>query len=465
MEYKTNIGLEVHIELLTKEKMFCSCKASFGDIENTNVCPVCLGLPGALPVPNKKAIELAIKTGLATNCTIDRKIIFDRKNYFYKDLPKGYQITQFFKPICKNGYINLENKKINIKEIHIEEDAGKIGKSSPIDYNRAGVPLLELVTEPDFENANEVIEFLNLLKEILMFCDVSDCKIQEGSMRVDINLSVRKENESLGKRTEIKNVGSFKSIKNAIDFETKRHISLLKEGNKINIETRRFDENINETLFMRNKETISDYCYFKEIDISPINISKDFINSIKNNMPILPNEKREIYKNKYDLNKNEINAILCCKNINNLFETLIKNIDNKKEVANLIAINLFKIVNENNLDIEKFNFNINYIENLLKLFLVNKISRDTYKDVFYEIIINDIEPISFIEKHNLYLTTDINFIESTILKVLEENKKSIIDYKAGKEKSFKYLIGQCMKSLKGKCDVNIIKDLLLKNIN
>ena len=465
MEYKTNIGLEVHIELLTKEKMFCSCKASFGDMENTNVCPICLGLPGALPVPNKKAIELAIKTGLATNCTIDRKIIFDRKNYFYKDLPKGYQITQFFKTICKNGYINLENKKINIKEIHIEEDAGKIGKSSPIDYNRAGVPLLELVTEPDFENANEVIEFLNILKEILIFCDVSDCKIQEGSMRVDINLSVRKENESLGNRTEIKNVGSFKSIKNAIDFETKRHIALLNKGNKINIETRRFDEDINETLFMRNKETIADYCYFKEIDISPINISKDFINNIKNNMPILPNEKRQTYKNKYDLNKNEINAILCCKNVNNLFESLIKNIDNKKEVANLIAINLFKIVNENNLDIEKFNFNINYIENLLKIFLINKISRDTYKDVFYEIIINDIEPISFIEKHNLYLTTDIKFIENTILQVLQENEKSITDYKAGKEKAFKYLIGQCMKSLNGKCDVNIIKDLLLKNIN
>ena len=465
MEYKTNIGLEVHIELLTKEKMFCSCKASFGDMENTNVCPICLGLPGALPVPNKKAIELAIKTGLATNCTIDRKIIFDRKNYFYKDLPKGYQITQFFKPICKNGYINLENKKINIKEIHIEEDAGKIGKSSPIDYNRAGVPLLELVTEPDFENANEVIEFLNILKEILIFCDVSDCKIQEGSMRVDINLSVRKKNESLSNITEIKNVGSFKSIKNAIDFETKRHIALLNKGNKINIETRRFDEDINETLFMRNKETIADYCYFKEIDISPINISKDFINNIKNNMPILPNEKRQTYKNKYDLNKNEINAILCCKNVNNLFESLIKNIDNKKEVANLIAINLFKIVNENNLDIEKFNFNINYIENLLKIFLINKISRDTYKDVFYEIIINDIEPISFIEKHNLYLTTDIKFIENTILQVLQENEKSITDYKAGKEKAFKYLIGQCMKSLNGKCDVNIIKDLLLKNIN
>lgn len=465
MEYKANIGLEVHIELLTKEKMFCSCKAIFGDKENTNVCPVCLGLPGALPRPNKKAIELAIKTGIATNCTINNKIVFDRKNYFYKDLPKGYQITQFFNPICKNGYINLENKKINIKQIHIEEDAGKIGKNSIIDYNRAGVPLLEIVTEPDFENATEVIEFLNNLKEILVFCDISDCKIQEGSMRVDINISVRKEREKLGNRTEIKNIGSFKSIKNAIDFEIKRHINLLNQGDFINIETRRYDEDTNQTIFMRNKETITDYCYMKEIDISPINISNDFINNIKDNLPMLPKDKREIYKNKYNLNNNEINAILSCKNVNNLFENLIKNIDNKKEIANLIAVNLFKIANEKNLNIENINFNIIYIENLLKILLDNKISRDTYKNVFYEIIINNEEPTNYIEKNDLYLTTDINLIEPIILQVLKENKKSITDLKNGKEKALKYIIGQCMKALKGKCNANLIKDLLLKNIN
>lgn len=465
MNYKVNIGLEVHIELNTKSKMFCNCKANFGDEENKNTCPICLALPGALPIVNKDAITLAIKTGLATNCNIENKIIFDRKNYFYKDLPKGYQITQFYNPICKNGYINLESKIINIREIHIEEDAGKIGKNNCIDYNRAGVPLLELVTIPDFENAEEVIEFLKILKETLLFCNISDCKMQEGSMRVDINLSVRKDNMPLGNRVEIKNIGSFKSIKNAINYEIERHINLLENGYTINIETRKFDENINKTIFMRNKETIEDYCYFKDPDLIPINLSNKFIENIKNNMPILPQEKRKIYKQKYNLSSNNIDYILCNPKINKLFEDLVSIIKEPKEIANLISGELFKIINENNLNIEDLQPNINYISNLISLLLNNKISRDTYKNVFFEIIINNIEPISFIEKNNLYLVTDINVIEYTVMNVLKNNIKSIEDYKNGKEKALKYLIGQCMKEFNGKCDSNIIKDLLLKNIN
>ncbi|WP_250278582.1 Asp-tRNA(Asn)/Glu-tRNA(Gln) amidotransferase subunit GatB [[Clostridium] colinum] len=463
MDYKVNIGLEVHIELLTKHKMFCMCKNNFGDIPNKNICPICTGLPGSLPVPNRDAIYLAVKAGLATNCIIDKKIIFDRKNYFYKDLPKGYQITQFFNPICRNGYISLSNKNINIKEIHMEEDAGK-SKNNIIDYNRAGVPLLELVTMPDFENEEEVIEFLNILKEILVFCNISDCKIQEGSMRVDINLSVRKENEPMGNRVEIKNVGSFKSIRNAIKYEIKRHIELLESGKTINTETRKFDENSNKTVFMRNKESINDYCYFKDPDITPINLSNDFIKNIAKTIPTLPQEKRKIYKNLYNLSIDDINIVLYNPKINSLFEELVNKTNKPKEVVNLISSELFKILNEKNLNIDTLNFNTNYISSLINIFLDNKISRDTYKKVFLEIIVNNINPINFIKENNLYLIEDTKFIEDTIINIINENTKSVLDYKSGKEKALKYLIGQCMKAFKGKCDIKLIEKLLLKHI-
>ena len=465
MSYKINIGLEVHIELLTSNKMFCMCKSSFGDIENTNVCPICLGLPGALPVVNKEAIKLAIKTGLATNCNIDNKVIFDRKTYFYKDLPKGYQITQFYNPICKNGYIKLNNKKINIKQIHIEEDAGKISKNNTIDYNRAGIPLLEIVTQPDFENDEEVIEFLKLLKELLVFCNISDCKIQEGSMRVDINLSVRKSNEPLGNRVEIKNVGSFKAIKNSIKYETNRHINLLENGQHINIETRKFSENENKTIFMRNKEKPEDYCYIKEPDINKIILSKEFIENIIKNMPILPQEKRNIYTKKYNLSNNDIDNILSNPKITNIFETLVDMTNKPKEIANLISNETFKIIKENNLDINNIYFNTNNIYSLLNIFLLNKITRETFKNVFYEILINNINPISFIENNNLYLIQDENLIENTIINIIQNNTKSIQDYKNGKEKALKYLIGQCVKAFGGKCDIKLIEKLLIKYIN
>lgn len=465
MEYKVNIGLEIHIELNTKEKMFCKCKVGFGNVQNTNVCPVCMGFPGTLPVPNKDAITSAIKVGFATNCNVDNIVIFDRKNYFYKDLPKGYQITQFFNPICKNGYIQLNNKKINIKQIHIEEDAAKINKNECIDYNRCGVPLLEIVTMPDFETYDEVISFLKRLREILLFLNVSDCKIQEGSMRVDINLSVNKKGEPLGNRVEIKNVGSFKSIKNAIYYETKRYIDLLQKNENIKTQTRRFDESNNKTVFMRYKETVKDYCYFKEPDITNIYISDDFLTKIKNSLPMLPQEKRELYKKNYDLSSEDLDGVLCLPKINNLFENLVNLTNNAKEVANLICGQLFKILNKQNLNIENINFNIYYISNLINLFLQNKISRNTYKNVFEQIIINNIDPICYIENNNLYLFEDINLIEKTITNILLQNQKSIDDYKNGKQKALKHLIGECMKAFKGKCDAQIINDLLLKHIN
>ncbi len=464
MCYKVNIGLEIHIELNTQQKMFCSCKSIFENDKNKNICPICLALPGTLPIVNKDAISLAVKLGLATNCKINNKVEFDRKNYFYKDLPKGYQITQFYHPICQNGYIKLKDKFINIQQIHIEEDAGRICKSSSIDYNRAGIPLLELVTLPDFESENEVIEFLNILREILIFCNISDCKIQEGSIRVDINLSVRKQNEPLGNRVEIKNIGSFKSIKNAILYESQRQINLLKNKNIINTETRRFDETSCKTIFMRSKETIKDYRYFKDPDIRPIFLSNHFIENIYKTMPTLPQEKRKIYKNLYNLSLDDINIILSNPSINKLFEDLIKKINNPKEIANLISSQLFKILNEKNLNLNNLNINTDHIANLINLFLSNKISRDTYKCVFFEIIINNLEPLSFIENNNLYLIKDDMLIKSTVIDIIKNNTKSVNDYKNGKDKALKYLIGQCMKTLKNKCDVKVIEDALLKNI-
>lgn len=465
MDYKVTMGLEVHIELNTKEKMFCKCKVGFGNEQNTNVCPVCMGLPGTLPKPNKDAIISAIKVGFGTNCKIKNIVIFDRKNYFYKDLPKGYQITQFFNPICKNGYIQLENKKINIKQIHIEEDAAKVDKLGNIDYNRCGVPLLEIVTMPDFETYDEVICFLKKLREILLFLNVSDCKIQEGSMRVDINLSVAKQNCPLGNRIEIKNVGSFKSIKNAIDYETKRYINLLQKKQPIKTQTRRFDEANNKTVFMRYKETIDDYCYFKEPDITNIYLNNNFLTEIKNSLPILPQQKREIYKKIYNLSSEDLDGILCLPKINDLFENLTNLTNQPKEVANLICSELFKILNKQNLRLENINFNTQYISTVINLFLQNKISRDTYKKVFEQIVLNNIEPICYIQNNNLYLLQDKDLIEKTIINILSQNKKTINDYKNGKEKAFKYLTGQCMKAFNGKCDAQTINHFLLKYIN
>lgn len=460
MFYTTNIGLEVHIEILTSQKMFCKCSSKFNAQKNINVCPTCQGYPATLPIPNNEAIDLAIKAGISTNCTINNFITFDRKNYFYKDLPKGYQITQFFEPICLNGYITLENgKKITIRQIHIEEDSAKIEKDGTINYNRAGIPLLELVTNPDFKNSDEVIEFLSKLKEILIFCNISDCKMQEGSMRVDINISVSNTN-NLGTRIELKNIGSFKSIKNAIAYEQNRQINLLKNNEKIEEETRKFCENTNTTIFMRKKEKISDYKYIKEPDIKEFYIDKQKINNIKQNIPKLPDEIRQIYSS-YNLSKNEIDILLSDIHLNNTFNSLITLIDEPKEIAKLICGEYCKILNENNYITI---FNHNYVANLISFFLQNKITRDTYKLVFYEIVTNNTEPLKFINDNNLFKLNNTNEIQEIVIETLKKNEKSIIDYKNGKEKAFQYLVGQCMKSLKGKGDINIIKDLLKSNL-
>lgn len=471
MDYKINIGLEVHVELNTNTKMFCRCKSSFGEIPNSNICPICLAIPGTLPRPNKKALELAIKAGIATNCYINNEIKFDRKNYFYPDLPKSYQITQFYKPICEKGYIKLDGKQINIKEIHIEEDAGKIihddiNNISLIDYNRAGIPLLEIVTQPDFENYNQVIEFLEKLKEILVYMNISDCKIQEGSMRVDVNLSViKKYDKHMGNRIEIKNIGSFKAIKSAIEYETRRQIDVLESGGEISIETRRFSERENKTIFMRFKEDVSFYSYFCEPDINRYILSEDFIENIKNNMEELPSEKRKRFKEKYELSNYDINIIMQDKNLAFIFEEIEKLCNNPKEVVNLVIVELLKMLKEDKSLILDLDISFENISKLIKLVLDNKITRDIYKKVFYKVLIENIDPILYIEENNLFIIQDLLLIKNIVIKVLEQNNQSIIDYKNGKEKSIKFLIGQTMKYLNGKCDPILIKKLLIDEIN
>lgn len=460
--YKTTIGLEIHIELKTLKKLFCNCKTNFNASSNLNTCPICLGMAGTLPKFNKKEVlPLAIKLGLALSSDISNIISFDRKHYFYKDLPKGFQTTQFFNPVLRNGNLQIKNKIINIKEIHIEEDAGKT-KGDNIDFNRCGIPLLEIVTEPDFTSYEEVIEFLKSLREILLFLDISDAKIEEGSMRVDINISVSKDN-LLGNRVEIKNVGSFKSIKNAILYEQERQIKLLEENNIILEHTRCFDENKNKTIFMRNKETIKDYKYLKEVDIKEIYIEDDFIENIRKNLPILPNEKRVFYKTKYNISDDEIDILFENILFYSIFEALCVKTKNPREVINLICGEFLKILNKENIDIK--NLNITYIANLINIFLDEKITRDTYKKTFYEILKNNQNPEEYIEKNDLYLIDDENIIKDAIDIVLEENKKALDDYKNGNLKSLKFLLGATLKKLDYRANANIVNNILIDIIN
>lgn len=456
--YKTKIGLEVHIELKTDSKMFCSCRTDFEATENTNICPICLGEAGTLPRFNKKVLTLAIKLGKALNCDINNKISFDRKHYFYKDLPKGYQTTQFYEPILKNGYLDI-GKKIRIKDIHMEEDAGRVLKNGLVDYNRAGIPLLELVTMPDFQTADEVIKFLKMLKEILIFLDISDAKIQEGSMRVDVNISVSN-NEFCSNRVEIKNVGSFKAIKNAILYEEGRQKTLLEEQGAIKeIEhTRRFDEDKNMTIFMRKKESFLDYKYMQDVDILSFVIDENFIKNIEKDINILPTEKRKLYLEKYNLTENEIDILLENPKYCIIFESLCNLTQNTREVINLICGEFLKIINKENIDID--NINVDSIAILINLFIDKKINRDTYKMVFYEILKNDIQPRKYIEDNALFLIQDKFVIEQAIQQVLDNNLKVIEDYKNGKDKALKFLLGLSVKALKNKADINLINDIL-----
>ncbi len=474
-DYELIVGLEVHAELSTKTKIFCSCGAEFGAEPNTHICPVCMALPGALPVLNEKVVEYAVKAGLATNCEIEKNSKNDRKNYFYPDLPKSYQISQFDKPLCNHGYIEIEDdngnpKKIRILRIHIEEDAGKLnhnefGAGTLVDLNRAGVPLIEIVSEPDFRSTGEVDRYLKKLKSILQYIDVSDCKMQEGSFRADVNVSVHKKGEPFGTRTEMKNINSFKSITRLIDYEKERQIYELEHGNTIEQETRRWDDLEGRTFSMRNKEDSQDYRYFPEPDLVAIKLSDEYIENIRKELPEMPESRKERYMNKYGLSEKDSNSITASKYLSDFFEKAGEIANDYKSVCNWLNSDIARILNEKEMEPEEIPFTAEELAEMVTLINKGTISTSIGKKVLDELFENPKSPSKIIEEKGWVQISDKSAIKEVVLKVLAENAQSVADYKAGKDRALGFLVGQAMKQTKGKANPKMLNEMFLSELN
>jgi aspartyl-tRNA(Asn)/glutamyl-tRNA(Gln) amidotransferase subunit B len=474
MNYEIVMGLEVHVELATKSKIFCSCTTQFGGAPNTHVCPVCTGMPGVLPVMNEKVVDFAVRTGLALNCDITRHNKFDRKNYFYPDLPKAYQVSQLYLPICRNGKVEIEvegeKKSIGIHEIHMEEDAGKLvhdpwDDCTLVDYNRCGVPLLEIVSEPDFRSADEVLAYLTKLRETLLYLGVSDCKMQEGSMRADINLSVRPVGQKeFGTRTEMKNMNSMKAIGRAINYEAKRQIEVIEEGGKVLQETRRWDDNKDHSYAMRSKENAQDYRYFPEPDLLPIEISQEWIDRAVENMPELADAKRERFVRDFGLTEYDAQVLTTSRELTTLFEETNEICNNPKEVCNLILGELMGLMSKSGVLAEDVHIAPQKIADLITMVKDNKINRTTYKEVFEKVFTDDVDPVKYVEENNLGMLNDDSLVEETIDKLLAENPDVVEEIHAGKKKLVGFLVGQTMKALKGKANPQLINEILAKKL-
>ena len=474
-DYEVVIGLEVHAELSTKTKIFCSCPTEFGGEPNSHCCPVCMAMPGALPVLNKKVVEYAIKAGLATNCNITRECKNDRKNYFYPDLPKSYQISQFDLPLCTKGYVEIENenevKQIRLVRIHIEEDAGKLnhdeyGRGSLVDLNRAGVPLIEIVSEPDLSSTDEVDKYLKKLKSILEYIDVSDCKMQEGSLRADVNVSVRKKgSKEFGTRTEMKNMNSFRSITRAIEYEAERQVEVLEKGGKIYQETLRWDEVSGKTFSMRDKEDAQDYRYFPEPDLAIIKISDKMIEDIKKSLPEMPENRRERYIREFKLPEYDSNILTTSKFLSDFFESATKICNNPKSVSNWIMSDIMGTLNERDQEPKDIPFTAEQLGKLVILIDKGTISSKIAKKVLLELFENPKDPEEIIKEKGWIQISDESAIKEVVLKILEANPQSIVDYKAGRDRALGFLVGQAMKETKGKANPQLLNKLFLEELN
>ena len=473
--YEIVMGLEVHSELSTKTKIFCSCPTEFGGEPNTHTCPICMAMPGTLPVLNEKVVEYAVKAGLATNCEISRNSKNDRKNYFYPDLPKSYQISQFDKPLCEHGYVEIEDdegnpKKVRITRIHIEEDAGKLnhdefGGGSLVDLNRAGVPLIEIVSEPDLRSAGEVDRYLKKLKSILEYIEVSDCKMQEGSFRADVNVSVRKKGVSeYGTRTEMKNMNSFRAITRAIEYESDRQIDILEDGGKIEQETLRWDDVSGKTFSMRDKEDAQDYRYFPEPDLVAIRLSDEYINNIKDNLPEMPESRRARYIEDFKLSEKEARLLTASKYLSNIFEDAEKICGNAKAVANWLLSDVSRILNEKELEPSDIPFTAEHLAKLVELIEKGTISSAIGKKVVTELFENPKDPEEIIKEKGWIQISDEGAIKEVVEKVIAANPQSVADFKAGKDKAIGFLVGQAMKETKGKANPQMLNKMFLEEL-
>ena len=473
-DYEVVMGLEVHAELSTKTKIFCSCPTTFGGAPNTQTCPICMAMPGTLPVLNEKVVEYAVKAGLATNCTISKDSKNDRKNYFYPDTPRAYQISQYDKPLCEHGYIEIETsegkKKIGITRIHIEDDAGKLnhdnfGGGALVDLNRAGVPLIEIVSEPDFRSIEEVDSYLKKLKSILEYIEVSDCKMQEGSFRADVNVSVHKPGEPFGTRTEMKNMNSFRSIARGIEYEIERQIDVIEKGGQVEQESLRWDDVSGKTFPMRSKEDAEDYRYFPEPDLVAIRLSDEYIQNIKDNLPELPESRRERYFNEYNMTEKEVGIITASKHLSDLFEKASEICENRKAVSNWIISDISRILNEKEMEPSEIPFTAEHLANLVTIIDKGAISSSIGKKVLDELFENPRNPEDIVKEKGWAQISDESAIKAVVLQVIEANPQSVEDYKAGKDRAIGFLVGQAMKATKGQANPQMLNQMFKDELN
>ena len=473
-DYEVVMGLEVHAELSTKTKIFCSCPTKFGAEPNTQVCPICMAMPGTLPKLNEKVVEYAVRAGLATNCEISRNSKNDRKNYFYPDLPKAYQISQFDKPLCEHGYIEIETskgkKKIGITRIHIEEDAGKLnhddfGGGALVDLNRAGVPLIEIVSEPDFRSIEEVDAYLKKLKSILEYIEVSDCKMQEGSFRADVNTSIRPVgSEKFGTRTEMKNMNSFRSITRALEYEIDRQVDVIDNGGEVEQETLRWDEVSGKTFSMRDKEDAQDYRYFPEPDLVAIKLSDEYIENIRKSLPEMPESRKQRYLEEYHLSEKDAGIITASKYLSDLFEKASEICGNYKAVNNWIISDISRILNETEMDPIEIPFDAKQLAKLVMLIDKGTISSSIGKKVLVELFENPRDPEDIIKEKGWIQISDEGAIKEVVLKIIEANPQSVADFKAGKERALGFLVGQAMKETKGKANPQMLNKMFAEEL-
>jgi aspartyl-tRNA(Asn)/glutamyl-tRNA(Gln) amidotransferase subunit B len=474
MLFETVIGLEVHVELATQSKIFCGCSTAFGAPPNTNVCPICLGHPGVLPVLNQKALELAIKAAMALNCEIAEESKFDRKNYFYPDLPKAYQISQYDKPIGQNGYIEIEvngeTKRIGITRVHLEEDAGKSnhapdGTHTLVDFNRVGVPLIEIVSEPDIRSPEEARAYLEKLKAIMQYCEISDCKMEEGSLRCDANISLRpKGAREFGTKTELKNMNSFRNVQRGLEYEQERQAKILLSGGQVVQETRRWDDVRNETIVMRSKEEAHDYRYFPEPDLVRIQIDEEMKNRIRASIPELPTERKNRYIREFGLPAYDAEVLTASKAVADFFEATLKHTKQAKAVSNWIMGELLGHLNAAGMEIEDSKIRPEHLGQLIEKIENGTISTKIAKTVFEEMFQTGRDPQSIIEEKGLVQITDVGEITRIVDEVIAANPKSVEDFKNGKERALGALVGQVMKATKGKANPQLVNTIIRERI-